>query len=806
MTMNEYVSSNLLSHPDRSLKDHLLNVAKNCKELLESKFLNFKNFIPKNILSNLSYLIGLCHDFGKATSYFQLYITEKDEKKRKQLKSKRVSNHGLLSALFCYYIIQKYISNLSESNDLIQYLPILGYFIVKRHHGNLKDASTEIYDLNDDVIKSTLLNQLNSIDINEISDFLNFNLKPLNLKVDLNKFKENFNELCDNSILKSEKSSIRKLKYKKEMKLYFLNHLLYSILLDSDKNDAIFKNPVTINRINIQGDLIDKYKQIKGYDHAKNEFDKLRNEIYEAVTSNLIEDRKILSLNAPTGSGKTLTAISFALKLRNNIKKHQGYLPRIIYCLPFLSIIDQNFEVLTNVFSKVTQSKQIHTSLLLKHHHLSDVFYQVEGNEFETHESEFLIEGWKSEIIVTTFIQLFHSIISNRNRAIRKFHNIVNSIILLDEVQSIPHKYWFFLKKIINFLSDVFNVRFIFMTATLPLIFNRENDEIFELLLNHETYFRSLNRINMNLFLDSDIHIEDFKDILKKKIIQHKNKDFLIVLNTISCCREIFNFLKSLSLENTHLYYLSTHVIPKERIKRIKQIKNDVQRKIIVSTQLIEAGVDIDVEITYRDFGPLDSINQVAGRCNRNNSNEDKGEVYVYILKDNKKEYFKYIYESFLIDKTKDVFRNRKILQESQFLTLNNEYFKKINESHSLDKSRELFTNLIKLEFKELSSKFKIIKEKIDKVDVFIEYDETASTIWQQFEDLERINDPFQRRNAFLKLKKEFYSYVISINKNLLHKLPTEREKFLRFSFNELETIYSPEIGFIPNKKSVIIF
>jgi len=126
-----------------------------------------------------------------------------------------------------------------------------------------------------------------------------------------------------------------------------------------------------------------------------------------------------------------------------------------------------------------------------------------------------MIEGWNSEIIVTTFMQMFHTMISNRNRSLRKFHNIANSIIILDEVQSIPHKYWLLLKELIFAISKYFNTYFIFVTATQPLIFNEEKGEISELVENKNRYFEQFDRIELQYHPDP-IHIEVFKEQIQK--------------------------------------------------------------------------------------------------------------------------------------------------------------------------------------------------------------------------------------------------------------------------------------------------
>ena len=168
----------------------------------------------------------------------------------------------------------------------------------------------------------------------------------------------------------------------------------------------------------------------------------------------------------------------------------------------------------------------------------------------------------------------------------------------------------------------------------------------------------------------------------------------MIVLNTIGSAQDIYKFIQGLELENTKKFFLSTNVIPKERLERInkrsKSPRNHRKRKVIVSTQLIEAGVDIDADIVYRDFAPLDSINQVAGRCNRNSAKNEKGTVSIFILKDDRKEFYKYIYDPFLMSKTLDILKPIKgPIKESEFLDLNNKYFKAVKRGMGDEKSKE---------------------------------------------------------------------------------------------------------------------
>ena len=143
------------------------------------------------------------------------------------------------------------------------------------------------------------------------------------------------------------------------------------------------------------------------------------------------------------------------MKLRERIRREKNYIPRIIYCLPFVNIIEQNYDVFSKVLSLISDFKRNLSSYLLKHHHLADLEYKY-GNELKPlDESLLLIEAWESEIIVTTFVQLMHTIVGFKNSFLKKFHNVVGSIIILDEVQSIPVEYWKLTRNVLDYLTKI---------------------------------------------------------------------------------------------------------------------------------------------------------------------------------------------------------------------------------------------------------------------------------------------------------------------------------------------------------------
>ncbi len=823
----------LKSHSDKLLCEHLQKVGDLCQKNLSLKKLNIDEYVDFNVLRDISYLIGITHDFGKSTTYFQDYLQEQDEIKKTELRYKPETRHGFISALFTYYVTKQYLSEKSLVKEkYYQYLPVISFLVVKKHHGNLDNVLDEVIDF-DQKNEEMFLKQINSINFSEINLVYENLFSKIDFKYDGNIFKKNildsqavyiYNKLDRyekkyvRDLSHQEKKLIRNLDEEDSLFYYFITLLFYSLLLDADKTDAA--NLKEIERVDIGENIVDKYIKQKFYDIKKDELkiNAIRNNIYYEVMNNLnnlnLDEDKLLSLNVPTGTGKTLTSLSFALKLRKKIAQEKGYKPRIIYSLPYLSIIDQNFAVFEDVFKICLKGESPGSDILLKHHHLSDVFYTTtnfEKEEFENISQKdiskdiLLIEAWNSEVILTTFIQFFYSLISNRNKSIRKFHNIINSIVILDEVQTIPHYYWLLLNKMMRFLAEKFNLYFVLITATQPLLFNEKTKEVKPLLKSKEKYFYGLNRVELILNLKS-ICLDDFKEMLKNDLVNNPTKDFLIVLNTINSSQEIYKFVKELELENNKNYYLSTNVIPKVRLERIKDSKKESRkRKIIISTQLIEAGVDLDVDIVYRDFAPLDSINQVAGRCNRNFRNK-KGLVKIFTLKqeEEKREYCKYIYDSFIISKTKEAFEEmgNNEVEEKDFLSLNNFYFDKVSKGKSDDKSTEILEEVKKLNFEEIS-KFKLIEEDFRKVDIFVEADEDAQKIYKKYQEIKTIKNPLERKNEFLKIRKDFYEYVISVPLQYATGL-TNDEEIGYISKKEIDQglYYDQETGFKREKES----
>ncbi|MHA1854736.1 MAG: CRISPR-associated helicase Cas3', partial [Promethearchaeota archaeon] len=794
---------NFESHQGVLLKEHLKYVAEKSKEIILSKRLKFIN---KNILSETSYLIGITHDFGKYTTFFQ-----KSRIKKIPIDNENLGNHSLISAFFALEMSQEYINSKNlNSHELYSFIPQIAYFIVKHHHGNLEnvenDTDSEKLFYSDFKFIGQQLENISQYSEQIISeyDYLlgDFEISVADIFIRMEKYKQiiRYDDEIKPLIRQSLRIPIRRLIKKNDLTFYLISQLLFSVLIDSDKKHA--GKVREIERKELPENIVEKYiKQPEFKKKNQSAINQIRNEVRKSVLSNINVKDKIFTLTAPTGTGKTLSSFSAALKLRRLLKNELQLAdePRVIYSLPFTSIIDQNFDVFDKVLNQLNDFEEHQSEYLLKHHYLADVFYRtpIIEKEIEVDESLALIESWESEIIVTTFIQLFHTLIGYKNRMLKKFHNIVNSIIILDEVQNIPLKYWSLVHDILIALSRYFNCRIILMTATKPLIFDKITDDYKELVTDYKQFFQSgkLNRVKLKYIQSRTI------DEFYKSLPEFELDSYLFVFNTIGSSLSFFEKIKD--IPGYKIFYLSTNIIPKERKKRIEQIKeliisnrktNKKQKLIVISTQMVEAGVDIDCKCAYRDLGPLDSIIQVAGRCNRNNLLRKIGIVNIVRLQKSDNYDYCRIYDPILNKLSEDILKNKSLINESEFLNLIEEYFTKAknkmyNETH-LIKSVEQLNYHDNRDNHPISSFQLIENDDYYKKDIFIEFDDDAKIVWEKFKNLNQIRDPFERKTEFLQFRKDFYDYVISVPAKYVKENEYENTGIVYISREQVESCY----------------
>ncbi|MEA2054554.1 MAG: helicase-related protein, partial [Candidatus Thermoplasmatota archaeon] len=322
---------------------------------------------------------------------------------------------------------------------------------------------------------------------------------------------------------------------------------------------------------------------------------------------------------------------------------------------------------------------------------------------------------------------------------------------------------------------------------------------------------------------------DEFKKEIFDQIVNKADKDIMVVLNTINSCKDLYECLKEkfskkyglnaeecidrdgiCNFPNIELINMSTHVLPNFRLNRINRIKNDKKRKIIITTQLIEAGVDISVDIIYRDFAPLDCIIQTAGRCNRNNKQE-KGMINVTVLKDeNNKPFYSYIYDSTLIDVTKEVIEKiGKNVSEKDFTMKAADGYYNLVVERGFTEDPAIIDHLKKLEFSD-TSEFKLIKNELPAVSIFVEINEGAKETRIKMEEILREKKGFEKREKLLEMRRNISSFTLSINcsKKLEEKigyLPSvgEMEDFRYIPKEDLDKWYKLDVGFQPPKSNI---
>jgi CRISPR-associated endonuclease/helicase Cas3 len=764
----------LLSHPDKDLITHLSNVRDIGLNIFHSKNkLNLK-YSYEDIKLSLSNML-FYHDIGKSTKYFQDYMRASINK-IEYTDNSELKKHSLISAVYASYKTFLELNN-KESKEI---LPVLVFLAIRKHHGDFENIKDMVV-----ISKNNWRNlkiQWDNLQLNCIGEKVVFDFKSV---------KEYINDILFN-IEDIEKSTDN----------YLLLNFFFSILTYADKNDAKFSSQIKFAEFPFGfNNWVDKYKNIK-YEKEKHttKLNKIRNEIYNLCEINItpknIADHNIFSINVPTGSGKTLAGINAALKIITT----DSDLKRIIYAVPFTSIIEQIYK---DFFDIIENNDLEPENYIIKHYHLAEAKIKNDENDYIGDNAQFLIENWDKPIILTTFWQLFNTLISNKNKLIKKFHNLTNSVIILDEIQTMPYEYWELINHILIKATNMLNCKIIFMTATMPLIFLEEKKEIIPLIGRKKTnqYFQEFSRYEMKFINHMNtIKMSEFFEIAEKHIISAPKKSFLFVFNTIKSSLDFYNRIKK--IRNKNIIYLSTNIIPKDRLERIEQIKHSDNYKIVVSTQLIEAGVDIDLNIVYRDFSPFDSIIQTAGRCNRNSS-PILGEVFLFKLIDskNQKKYCNYIYKPISLIPTNEIIQNLENVKESDLLNVIKLYYKSIKENASTDISQKLISDIKALNYSNIAENFLLIKN-IPNILVFIEKDINASKVLSKFKEMLKL-DRWERKDEFLKIKKEFYDYIISVklnpeNINALKELE-ELGNLKIISNDMLSVYYNNDIGFTYN-------
>lgn len=392
---------------------------------------------------------------------------------------------------------------------------------------------------------------------------------------------------------------------------HHIERMLYSCLVDADYLDTEqFMQPEQAalrgSKTKVKDLLPMLEKHLSSFGRPTTEVNKIRNEIQQACLTESKGPSGFYSLTVPTGGGKTFSSLVWALNHAiHNAKR------RIIIAIPYTSIIVQTAAILRSIFGEEN---------VLEHHSNTD--FNNQKKDEMTEKLNLATENWDYPIIVTTNVQLFESMMSSHSSNCRKIHNICNSVIILDEVQTIPTDFLQPIVDTLNTYQRIFGVSILFTTASQPVlegnhqgtnpnVILRGLKKITEIIPSHTKLHERLRRV----ILDIDETPQTYDNIVEQ-LKQHDR--VLCIVNTRRDAKEIYDRLPKEGV-CIHLSRMMCPAHLSDKIKEMKDVLADPTNKIVrvVSTQLIEAGVDIDFPVVYRQESGLDSILQAAGRCNR---------------------------------------------------------------------------------------------------------------------------------------------------------------------------------------------
>jgi CRISPR-associated endonuclease/helicase Cas3 len=495
----------------------------------------------------------------------------------------------------------------------------------------------------------------------------------------------------------------------------------------------------------------------------------------------------VFSLTVPTGGGKTLASAAFAL---NHAVAHG--LGRVIYVIPYTSIIEQNARVFASVFGPEN---------VLEHHSLADWQAAAETDldpDSPAARAKHSAENWDAPFIVTTNVQFFESLHSHRPSAARKLHRLIGSIVLFDECQTFPPELLNPTLATLQALQAYGKTSLVFCTATQPAFEHREFfpagfPAIREIIPGSDPawflHARPEFRRTSILHARQSVSLEPFAD----RVAAHDRA--LAIVNTRRSARDLFDAVQSRS-PGEHVYHLSTLMCPAHRQTVLDAVRIRLEQPdcpcLLISTQLIEAGVDLDFPKVFRVLGPLDAILQAAGRCNREgrlrdaDGNPVRGEVEVVQLADAKLPPGVYQRATALAEKYLPVAPADEITPEA--ITA---YFRDLYQGTALDKHDIARLRRERLH-REVGLRYKWIEEEQPTESVLTDYDETARAWIAQLDELG--HQPPTRRQ-----RHEIARYCINMRASDV-KTGLQRGiiRQLRNSLHVVQKSYDPQFGYDP--------
>lgn len=610
----------LLAHQyvneDISRGQTLRNHSENVSMLMESYLDHIK-------IKNFAFLVGYLHDLGKAKQEFQDYVRNPVSYKRGSI------NHSSAGAIYLY---MKYIKENNTKNQYSMFTYQMLGLAIMSHHSGLSDCldirgsdclTKRLTSKSGDGIKESIDNFLS-----ECVDESNLNL----CIIEAIKEVQNFITL-----------SIQLYGSERNKNMYALGMLekhIFSCLLDADRYDtaSFFNNipiQVEVKKPDVWNKLANRLEaHIKTF-NLDSEINKLRNEVSISCKNFAQNPQGIYQLYVPTGGGKTLASLRYAL---SHAKQHDN-IQRIFYIIPFLTILTQNSKTLKEILEKGDESYVLeHFSNIVNDEKMSE-----KGNENDVEEKDALVERWDSEIIITSYVHFLESLFSSKGQAVRRMHQLSNAIIIIDEIQTLPDRLVYMFNQAMNYLKNFCNSTIILCSATQPTLqdvkYAIQLTKPMYMVEDYQQKFFEFKRVEVIDATRGQAYDDrDIVDFIEEKMQDIDN--MLIILNTK---KGVIDVYKEIEIRNQTypddkkytVICLTTNMCPQHRHEKLEWIRANLnlQKVICVSTSLIEAGVDISFQSVIRAVTGLDSIAQAAGRCNRNGELQ-KGYVYLINTKE----------------------------------------------------------------------------------------------------------------------------------------------------------------------------
>lgn len=581
----------------QTVKEHCIGTAAIAAEVLKSVG-----------MENTAYLSGILHDMGKYTKRFKEYI---EAGNRGENVIRGSVNHTFAGVRF---VLNKY----HNGTDIWEKLTaeIIAYAI-GAHHG--------LFDCVNEMRKNGFFHRMEKEDICYEEAVKNY-LSNCCGEDDIDKLFELAVDECKHFFQPVTSNTI-KIEEANESSFYMgmLARLALSGVIEGDHSDTAQFMTESDRKVSV-GNKDIWYSALQNVEAGLETLNSERNT--EIINSKIVDARKWISekckeaagngsgiyrFNVPTGGGKTLGSLRFALKHAYQTKKK-----RIIFTSPLLSILDQNAEVIRKFVKN--------DNIILEHH--SNLV--VEEKEFsEWNNEEILKENWNAPIIITTMVQLLNAMFDGKTSCIRRFHALCDSVIVIDEVQTVPTKMITMFNLAVNFLTVFCNTTIVLCSATQPCFEKTGHSfaiDVKEIVPFEKKIWDVFKRTEIIHY--GQLRMDEIPNAIRE--IGKSENSILVVCNKKSEAEQIY---RELSAEETNIYYLSSSLCMQHRRNVLCDMQDSMkkgERTVCISTQVIEAGVDISFSCVVRLSAGMDNIIQAAGRCNRNG--ESKASVPVYII------------------------------------------------------------------------------------------------------------------------------------------------------------------------------